>query len=112
MIRLKKGLTLKVKKPVRIIDKCYNMPSNGSLTTNTIIQISGSPTRLSDVPFKVVSGGGNINIRSLNHRGSEEQTPKEIIAGDSYFFNEGHKTVAPYDFGTLDSTYFEVVNVN
>ena len=110
MIRLKKGLTLKVKRPVRIINKSYNMPSNGNLKKGTVIQIVGSPTRLSDVPFKVITGGGSINIRSLDHGGSEKQTFKEIIAGDSYFFNEGHTTVAPYDFGSLSPEYFEVYN--
>lgn len=110
MIHLKKDLTLRVKKSVKIINKSYNMPSNGKLNPNTIIKISGGPTRLSDVPFKVIAGGGTINLISLDYRGSEQQVPKKIIPGDSYFFNQGHTTVAPYDFGSLSTEYFEVLN--
>ena len=112
-IRLAKGLKLKTLKPVRIIDNCYNEPSAGILRSHTVVQITGGPTRLSDVPFKVLKGGGTINRRMKDYRGWPIEKVQDITSTENshgFFFSQGHKTAAPYDFGTLSTEYFEVVN--
>lgn len=110
-IKLKKGLKLKVKQTVYIKDNCYNEPSVGTLNPNTVLEVTGGPTRLSDVPFKVLEGGGSINRRMRDYRGwpiekLQNITPQENYRG--FFFTQGHQTQAPYDFGTLSTEFFEV----
>lgn len=96
MIRLQANLKLKTKQSVRILNKCWDRPTYGTLHKGTTIQVSGGPTRLSDVSFTVLKGRGVMN--------------NEVVSeGDSYFFNQGHDTVAPYDYGTLDPTLYEIV---
>lgn len=112
-IRLTKGLKLKVKKAVYIKDNCYNEPSVGTLNQNTVLEVTSGPTRISDVPFKVLKGGGTINRRMKDYRGwpteeVQDITPEKNSSG--FFFSQGHKTAAPYDFGTLSSEYFEPLN--
>lgn len=108
-IRLKKGLKLKVKQTVYIKDNCYNEPSVGTLNPNTILEVTGRPTRLSDVPFKVLKGGGTINRRKRDYRGWPTEELQNITENQSgFFFTQGHETQAPYDFGTLSTQYFEV----
>lgn len=112
-IRLTKGLKLKTLKPVKIIDNCYNEPSVGTLSVHTVVQVTGGPTRLSDVPFKVLKGTGTINRRMKDYRGwpiekIQDITPEKNSHG--FFFSQGHETHAPYDFGTLSTEYFEVIN--
>ena len=104
-IKLRKNLKLKVLKQVRIKDNCWNMPGPGYLNPQTVIEITSGPTSISDVPFKVVSGSGQIT-----HRTRTNDITREIKSGsDGFFFSQGHKTAAPYDFGTLDSTLFQIV---
>lgn len=112
-IQLKKGLKLKVKQTVYIKDNCYNEPSVGTLNPTTLLEVTGGPTRLSDVPFKVLKGGGSINRRMRDYRGwpiekIQDITPEENYRG--FFFTQGHTTRSPYDFGYLSTEYFEVFN--
>jgi hypothetical protein len=107
-IKLKKGLKLKVLKKVKIKDNDYNRPGPGYLNPGTLVEIVSSPTRLSDVPFKVLSGSGEYLSRGIM-----ENVTYPINTGSSgFFFREGHKTNAPYDYGTLDSQFFEVINID
>ena len=112
-IRLTKGLKLKTLKTVRIIDNCYNEPSAGALSAHTIVEVTDGPTRLSHVGFKVLKGGGTINRRMRDYKGwpiekMQNITPEKNSHG--FFFSQGHKTSHPYDFGTLSTEYFEVIN--
>lgn len=105
MIKLSKNMKLKVLKTVRIKDNSWNMPGPGYLNPGTVVQITSGPTRISDVPFKVIEGSGEITYRSVM-----KETTKPIQSGSSgFFFSQGHKTVAPYDYGHLDSIFFEKV---
>lgn len=82
------------------------MPGGGFLNPGTVILISGSPTSISDVPFKIIKGSGQIT-----HRTRTKDIITEVTLNSSeYFLSQGHKTCAPYDFGTLDPEYFEVIN--
>ena len=112
-IRLTKGLKLKTLKSVRIKDNCYNEPSVGTLNPNTLLEVTGGPTRLRDVPFKVLEGGGSINRRMRDYRGWPIEKLQDITPCQNYkgfFFTEGHETQSPYDFGTLSAEYFEVIH--
>jgi hypothetical protein len=105
MIKLNKNMKLKVLKKVRIKDNSWSMPGPGYLNPGTIVQVTSGPTRISDVPFKVLEGSGEITYRSVM-----KETTKPIQAGsDGFFFSQGHKTVAPYDYGHLDNIFFEKV---
>ena len=111
-IKLTKGLKLKTKTTVYIKNQSYNNPSPGTLSSGTIVEVSGSPTRLSDVPFKVLTGTGKLHLSKITSTG-EEQIEKQICSGDSgFFFAQGHDTSAPYDYGTVHSSLFEVLNDN
>lgn len=112
-IQLRKDLKLRVKQTVYIKDNCYNEPSVGTLDPNTVVKVTGGPSRLSDVPFKVLNGGGSINRRMRDYRGwpiekIQNITPQENYHG--FFFTQGHTTQSPYDFGCLSTEYFEVFN--
>ena len=105
-IKLKKGLKLKVLQKVRIKDSNYNSPGSGYLDPGTIVQIISSPTRLADVPFEVIEGSGKCVTR-----GFHQDREYNIKNGSrDFFFSQGHKTVAPYDWGTLDPQYYEAIN--
>jgi hypothetical protein len=105
IIKLNKGLKLKVLKKVKIKDQDYNRPGPGYLDSGTLVQIVSSPTRLSDVPFKVLSGSGECTSRGLM-----KDTTYKIRVGSEFFFSQGHTTKCPYDWGTLDSDFFEVID--
>lgn len=105
-IKLKMGLKLKVLQKVRIKDNNYNMPGPGYLYPGTTVQITSSPTRLADVPFKVIEGSGKYTSRGLYK--DRQCTIQNGSAG--FFFSQGHNTKAPYDWGTLDSTFYKVIN--
>ncbi len=103
MVKLKMNIQLQVLKKVRIKDNCWNMPGGGYLNPGAIIQVVSGPTRISDVPFKVIKGSGEIT-----HRHVTGETIKPIESGSKgFFFSQGHETVAPYDYGTLDTEFFE-----
>lgn len=103
MIKLTKNMKLKVLKKVKIKDNHWNMPGPGYLNPGAIVQITGGPTKISDVPFKVIKGDGQITYRSVM-----KETTKPIQAGSAgFFFSEGHKTATPYDYGYLDKNFFE-----
>ena len=102
MIQLKMNLQLQVLKKVRIKDDCWNMPGGGYLNPGTVVQITSGPTRISDVPFKVIQGSGEITHRHVNG-----ETKRPIKPGsDRFFFSQGHKTASPYDYGQLDASFF------
>lgn len=104
MITPQLNMKLRVKKKVKIIDNSYNMPGPGHLNEGTIVQVSSRPTSLSDVPFKVIQGSGEYTSRGMT-----KNTTRTISNGSSgLFFLQGHTTVAPYDWGKLDTEYFEV----
>ena len=106
MIKLEYNKKLKVLKKVRIIDNCWNMPGGGYLEPGTLVQVSSGPTRISDVPFIVLEGSGEIV-----HRHANGETKSTIESGSQgFFFSQGHKTVSPYDYGTLDQEFFEELN--
>lgn len=106
MIKLKKNLQLQVLKKVRIKDNCWDMPGGGYLNPGTVVEVTSGPTRISDVPFKVIQGSGEIT-----HRRRDGESTRNIEAGSNgFFFSQGHHTVSPYDYGTLDSQFFEVIN--
>lgn len=110
-IRLTKGLKLKVKQTVWIKDNCYNMPSVGQLYEGTVVQVTGGPTSLSDVPFKVIDGSGGINYRIVDSHRGEIEKPSKITSGEKgFFFTQGHDTCAPYDYGHLSPEFYEVYN--
>ena len=105
MIKLKKNMKLLTLKKVRIKDNDWNMPGPGYLNAGALLEVTSGPTRISDVPFKVIEGSGEITYRSPMN-----QVTKPIKSGsDGFFFSEGHKTVSPYDFGHLDSNLFQEV---
>ncbi len=105
MIKLKMNIQLQVLKKVRIKDNCWNMPGGGYLNPGTIVQVISGPTRISDVPFKVIKGSGKVT-----HRNHDGEITRDIESGSKgFFFSQGHKTVAPYDYGELDPSYFEEV---
>lgn len=83
------------------------MPGSGYLNPGTIVEITSGPTRISDVPFKVIEGSGEITHR--NHTG---ETKEEIKAGSAgFFFCQGHHTVCPYDYGSVDSSFYQTLGV-
>lgn len=105
MIKLSMNKKLKVLKKVRIKDNCWDMPGGGYLNPGTVVQITSGPTRISDVPFKVIEGSGKIT-----HRNFDGELTREIKAGShGFFFSEGHATVSPYDYGTLDHDFFKEI---
>jgi len=99
-------MKLLIKNKVKIIDSDYNRPGPGYLNPGTLIQVTSSPTRLADLPFKVISGSGEYLSRGL----LEDKTYQIKDGSSGFFFRQGHKTVAPYDWGTLDSFFFEVAD--
>ena len=103
MIKLEYNKKLRVLKKVKVIDNCWNMPGIGYLEPGTLVQVNSGPTRLSDVPFTVLQGTGEITHRT------DTGTIKESIKPGSkgFFFSQGHKTACPYDYGTLDIEFFE-----
>lgn len=106
MIKLQKNLKLRIKKTVRIKDNDWSMPGGGFLNPDTTVIVTSGPTRISDVPFQVLTGSGEIK-----HRHITGESISQIQDGSSgFFFSEGHKTSSPYDFGTLDAKYFEEIN--
>ncbi len=106
MIQLEYNKKIKVRKKVNIKDNCWNMPGSGYLNPGTVVQVTSGPTRISDVPFKVIKGSGEIT-----HRNLDSETTRNITDGShGFFFYQGHKTQSPYDFGTLDTEYFEEIN--
>ena len=78
------------------------MPGPGHLDPGTIVEVTGGPTRISDVPFKVISGSGEYTSRGI----FEDKTYKIKNGSSGFFFSQGHTTVAPYDYGQLDSSFF------
>lgn len=104
-IKLRMGLKLKVLQKVRIKDNDYNRPGPGYLDPGTTLEIISSPTRLSDVPFKVIQGSGKYTSRGLY----EDREYSIKNGSDGFFFSQGHTTKAPYDWGTLDTQYYEVI---
>lgn len=106
MITPQINMRLKVKKKVKIKDSSYSMPGPGHLNEGTIIQITSGPTRLSDLPFKVLSGSGEYLSRGV----MQDRTCKIKDGSWGFFFVEGHNTVCPYDWGKLDTEYFEIVH--
>jgi hypothetical protein len=106
MIQLKKSKQLKVLKKVKIKDDDWNRPGGGYLNPGSVVIITSGPTRISDVPFKVLSGSGEVT-----HRNPTGETVRQIVPGPGrFFFSQGHETRSPYDFGTLDTEYFEEIN--
>lgn len=106
MITPQLNMKLKVKKKVKIIDSSYSMPGPGYLNPGTILQITSRPTSLSDVPFKVIQGSGKYTSRGMT-----KDSICTISDGSSgFFFLQGHTTVAPYDWGKLDTQFFEIVH--
>jgi len=106
MIKLEYNKKLKVLKKVKIKDNCWNMPGVGYLNPGSIVQVNSSPTRISDVPFIVLEGTGQIT-----HRSPSGETKKPIESGSKgFFFLQGHKTVCPYDYGTLEKEFFQESN--
>lgn len=81
------------------------MPGPGYLNPGTIVQIKGSPTDLSNIRFQVLSGSGEITYRLPDRNLTREITP----GSSGFFFCQGHKVEAPYDWGTLDTNYFQVI---
>ena len=105
-IKLQMNTKLLVKKKVRIKTDNWSTPGPGYLNEGAVIQINGTPTYISDVPFIVLQGSGEIV-----NRGTFEDTKRKIEPGDRRFFlSEGHSTRAPYDWGTLDAKCFEVLD--
>lgn len=81
------------------------MPGGGFLNPGTTVVVTSGPTRISDVPFQVLNGSGQVT-----HRSPTGETTRKIQNGSSgFFFSEGHKTSSPYDFGTLDAECFEEI---
>jgi hypothetical protein len=106
MITPQLKMKLKVKKKVKIKDNDYNRPGPGYLNPNALLEVTSSPTRLSDVPFKVIKGSGEYTSRGI----FEDKTYKIKDGSSGFFFMQGHTTVAPYDWGNLDTEYFEIVH--
>lgn len=106
MITPQINMKLKVKKKVKIIDNDYNRPGPGYLNLESVVQITSGPTRLSDLPFKVLSGSGEYLSRGI----MEDKVCKIKDGSSGFFFLQGHKTKSPYDYGTLDTEFFEVIN--
>lgn len=106
MITPQLHMKLRVKNKVKIIDSDYNRPGPGYLNPGTLIQVTSSPTRLSDVPFKVISGSGEYTSRGI----FEDKTYEIKDGSSGFFFSQGHTTVAPYDWGKLDTEYFEIAH--
>lgn len=106
MIKLSKNLKLKVLKKVNVKDDDYFRPGPGHLNPGTIIEIIGSPTKLSDVPFKILSGTGEYLCRTS--QGSQVYPIEK--SSNRFFLMQGHETSTPYDWGSLSSEYFEVIN--
>lgn len=105
MIKLTKNKKIKILKKVRIKDNCWDMPGGGYLNPGTVVEVTSGPTRISDVPFKVIEGSGKITHRHVNG-----ETVRDIKNGSAgFFFSQGHHTVSPYDYGTLDNSFFEEI---
>lgn len=105
-IKLNKNMKLMIKNKVAIKDDDWSMPGGGYLDAGTIVVVDGSPTHISDVRFKVISGSGEIT-----HRLPTKDITRDIKPGNNgFFFSQGHETFAPYDWGVLDTNYFEVIN--
>jgi hypothetical protein len=106
MIKLKKDLKLTTLQKVKIKDDDWNRPGGGYLNPGSVVIVTSGPTRISDVPFKVLSGSGEIT-----HRNPTGETVRHITPGPGrFFFSQGHETKSPYDFGTLNTALFEFCN--
>lgn len=106
MIKLSINKKIMITNKVQIIDDCWNMPGSGYLNSGTIVQVSNSPTHLSDVRFKVIEGSGEITHRTLT-----KNITKDIkIGAQNLFFAQGHYTSSPYDWGFLDTNYFKEID--
>lgn len=100
-------MTLRVIKKVIIKDQDYNRPGPGHLNPGSVVKITSPPTSISDLQFTVLDGTGECLRRRLR----SEDTIRTISGpGGCYFFWEGHETKAPYDWGTLDPEFFEIVD--
>lgn len=106
MITPQLKMKLRVKKKVKIKDSDYNRPGPGYLNSGTLVEVTSSPTRLSDLPFKVIKGSGEYISRGI----FEDKTYQIEDGSSGFFFMQGHTTVAPYDWGKLDAEYFEIVH--
>ena len=105
-IKLTRNKKLQVLKQVKIKDNCWDRPGGGYLNPGSIIEVTNGPTRISDVPFKVIEGTGEIT-----HRNPDGDLTRKIKAGSfGFFFSQGHETQSPYDFGTLSTSYFKEIN--
>ena len=108
MIKLMKNKKIKVLKKVKIKDNCWDMPGGGYLNPGTLVEVTSGPTRISDVPFKVIEGSGEIT-----HRNVTGETIRDIKAGSAgFFFSQGHITRSPYDYGFLDPSYYTEIENN
>lgn len=106
MIKLKKDLKLTTLQKVKIKDDDWNRPGGGYLNPGSVVIVTSGPTRISDVPFKVLSGSGEVT-----HRNPTGETVRHITPGPGrFFFSQGHETKSLYDFGTLNTALFEVCN--
>lgn len=106
MISLTKNLKIQVVQKVKIKDNDWNRPGGGYLNPGTIVQVTSGPTKISDVPFKVLEGSGKIT-----HRGPINDITREIENGSTgFFFSQGHFTSSPYDYGKLDPLFFKKVD--
>ena len=106
MIKLKKGLKLTTLQKVKIKDDDWNRPGGGYLNPGSVVIVTSGPTRISDVPFKVLSGSGEVTHRNLTGEALVQIAP----GPGRFFFSQGHETRSPYDFGTLDAKLFKVCN--
>jgi hypothetical protein len=110
-IQLKKGLKLRVLKKVKIKDNDYSRPGPGYLNPGSVVYVSSSPTKISDVPFKVLAGSGEYLSRGLTEDKKYPIHPDPSgCSYQTFFFTEGHSTSSPCDFGTLSNEYYEEVN--
>jgi hypothetical protein len=110
-IKLSKGLKLRVLKKVKIKDNDYNRPGPGHLDPGSILFVSSSPTRLSDVPFKLLQGSGEYLSRGLTQDKLYPILPDPSGSSyQSFFFAQTHSTKSPYDWGTVSSEYYEVIH--
>ena len=81
MIKLKKGLKVTTLQKVKIKDDDWNRPGGGYLNPGSVVIITSGPTRISDVPFKVLSGSGEVT-----HRNPTGETLVQIAPGPGRFF--------------------------
>ena len=100
MIKVQKGMTLRVNRDVIVTNQNYNSPKLGKIKAGSIIRVSHT-TRLSDLAVHLIGGEGKIEEKTI-----PLWSPDSTSFG--VFLKSGHTTQAPYDLGTLDSTYYTV----